>query len=53
MATGTQVPAAAATIIGETLGHCLEDSFTIASPGAVGSPTICGTNTGYHSIEAI
>merc|ERR1711860_438603 len=36
--------------VGETIGHCLEDSFTIASEGAIGSPTICGINTGYHMI---
>ena len=30
-------------------GHCLTDVFSISSPGAHGSPPICGTNSGYHS----
>jgi hypothetical protein len=30
-------------------GHCVTDSFSIAAPGAIGTPIICGTNTGYHS----
>ena len=34
---------------GSALGSCLTDSFHITSPGNIGSPTICGTNTGYHS----
>jgi len=29
-------------------GQCLEDSFTVNSPGSVGSPEICGVNTGDH-----
>ena len=30
-------------------GQCNEDSFTVTSPGSVGSPEICGVNTGDHS----
>jgi len=29
-------------------GQCTEDSFTVSSPGSVGSPEICGVNTGDH-----
>lgn len=35
---------------GSAVGSCLTDSFHITSPGNFGSPTICGTNTGYHMI---
>jgi len=31
-------------------GACTTDSFTITSPGNVGSPLICGKNTGQHMI---
>jgi len=31
-------------------GDCSTDQFSITSPGAWGSPTICGTNTGQHMI---
>ena len=30
-------------------GDCTTDQFSISSPGYVGSPVICGTNTGQHS----
>ena len=30
-------------------GACTTDAFTITSPGNVGSPLICGLNTGQHS----
>lgn len=29
-------------------GQCLSDSFAVTSVGNKGTPTICGTNTGYH-----
>merc|ERR1711971_642723 len=29
-------------------GQCNEDSLTVSSPGSVGSPEICGVNTGDH-----
>jgi len=32
------------------VGDCVTDQFSISSPGAVGSPTICGYNTGQHMI---
>lgn len=31
-------------------GDCVTDQFSIVSPGAFGSPVICGTNTGQHMI---
>ena len=30
-------------------GQCNQDSFTVTSPGSVGSHEICGVNTGDHS----
>jgi hypothetical protein len=30
-------------------GQCNTDSFSVSSPGSVGSPEICGVNTGDHS----
>ena len=30
-------------------GACTTDAFTITSPGNVGSPLICGLNSGQHS----
>ena len=32
------------------VGSCSTDAFSITSPGEVGSPVICGTNTGAHMI---
>ena len=32
------------------IGACTTDSFTISSPGHVGSPLICGLNSGQHMI---
>lgn len=32
------------------VGDCVTDQFSITSPGAWGSPVICGTNTGQHMI---
>ena len=34
---------------GGATGDCATDQFSITAPGAIGSPVICGTNTGYHS----
>ncbi len=31
------------------IGHCITDSFEVTAPGSIGSPVICGTNSGYHS----
>ena len=36
-------------ILANDYGQCNVDAFSIASPGAVGSPVICNANTGYHS----
>jgi len=30
------------------IGQCNADSFSVTSPGGVGTPVICGTNTGDH-----
>merc|ERR1711971_582492 len=43
---GTPVPLAGT---GQTIsGQCVTDSFIVSSPGSVGSPEICGVNTGDH-----
>ena len=34
---------------GSDVGDCATDTFSITSPGGVGSPVICGYNTGQHS----
>eukprot|EP00094_Tigriopus_californicus_P013150 TCALIF_12717-PA protein Name:"Protein of unknown function" AED:0.00 eAED:0.00 QI:40/1/1/1/0.14/0.25/8/0/189 len=34
---------------GGSIGDCTEDSFSLTSPGNIGSPLICGVNTGQHS----
>ncbi len=31
-------------------GQCLTDTFVVTNPGGITPPTICGTNTGEHSI---
>ena len=31
--------------------QCLTDSFSITNPGGSAPPTICGTNTGKHSMR--
>ena len=35
--------------LGGVVGDCHGDVFQIGSPGNVGSPVICGYNTGQHS----
>ena len=45
VATGT----GGGTTSAGSMGQCIDDSFVITSPGAPGSPLICGTNNGYHS----
>lgn len=37
------------TFLGGALGDCTNDQFSITSPGNMGSPIICGFNTGQHS----
>ena len=34
---------------GSDVGDCTTDTFSITAPGNVGSPVICGFNTGQHS----
>ena len=38
---------------GGVVGDCYGDIFQIGSPGNVGSPVICGYNTGQHSEQRI
>ena len=35
--------------LGQLIGDCVEDQFSISGGLSGGTPTICGTNTGYHS----
>ena len=35
--------------LGPLIGDCVDDQFSISGGLGRGSPTICGTNTGYHS----
>merc|ERR1719362_2076482 len=41
---------AAGTLNGPFIGDCLDDQFSITGGLGAGTPTICGTNTGYHMI---
>merc|ERR1739838_651990 len=41
---------AAGTLNGPLIGDCVDDQFSISRGMGRGSPTICGTNTGYHMI---
>merc|ERR1711971_481848 len=41
---------AAGTLNGPNVGDCVDDQFSISGGLGRGSPTICGTNTGYHMI---
>merc|ERR1711971_462689 len=41
---------AAGTLNGPLIGDCVDDQFSISGGLGRGSPTICGTNTGYHMI---
>merc|ERR1719330_30487 len=41
---------AAATLNGQLVGDCVDDQFSITGGLSAGTPTICGTNTGYHMI---
>ncbi len=50
MVLGPQTHGVATTYTNDNaIGTCQIDSFEITAPGSVGSPVICGTNTGYHS----
>ena len=35
--------------VGNGIGDCVEDTFSVSTSAGPGSPVICGTNTGYHS----
>merc|ERR1712051_659067 len=48
-ATATAV-GAAGTLNGPLIGDCADDQFSITGVLSGGTPTICGTNTGYHMI---
>merc|ERR1712172_196439 len=51
--TVTAAPAAvgaAASLNGQLVGDCVDDQFSITGGNTAGTPTICGTNTGYHMI---
>merc|ERR1739844_318302 len=41
---------AAGTLNGPNVGDCTDDQFSISGGTGRGTPTICGTNTGYHMI---
>merc|ERR1712238_390054 len=41
---------AAGTLNGPLIGDCVDDQFSISGGLGRGTPTICGTNTGYHMI---
>jgi len=45
---GIPDPGAASTLFYSINGQCNTDSFSVSSPGSVGSPEICGVNTGEH-----
>jgi len=45
---GIPDPGAASTLFYSINGQCNTDSFIVSSPGSVGSPEICGVNTGDH-----
>jgi hypothetical protein len=47
---GTTSSTSAVATHGDAIGDCLTDTFTINAPGNIGSPVICGTNSGYHMI---
>ena len=48
---GTAIASAGGSLTDNgALGDCVSDSMSIASPGRLGSPIICGTNTGQHSM---
>ena len=46
--TGTVTDTASPSSNGDAIGDCLTDRFSIT--GGIGTPVICGTNTGQHSM---
>ena len=47
--TTTDTAADLTTDIGGGIGDCMTDTFAVSSNGALGSPVICGVNSGQHS----
>jgi hypothetical protein len=45
---GIPDPSAGSALFYSINGQCNTDSFSVSSPGSVGSPEICGVNTGDH-----
>merc|ERR1711963_80372 len=48
--TAAQDPADTVLTQNYAIGDCTTDQFSIGAPGQMGSPIICGTNTGQHMI---
>lgn len=49
--TTSNTPDALSVLNGKQIGDCVDDQFSITGGAAgIGSPVICGTNTGYHMI---
>jgi len=48
--TDTDPTAAADFVKSLQQGNCMTDQMSITSPGAIGSPIICGTNSGQHMV---
>merc|ERR1719483_1893628 len=48
--TAVAVATAANSLNGQLIGDCVDDQFSISGGLSGGTPTICGTNTGYHMI---
>merc|ERR1719330_1956872 len=48
--TAAAAVGAAGTLNGPLIGDCVDDQFSITGGLGRGTPTICGTNTGYHMI---
>merc|ERR1719330_1149957 len=50
LAAAPAATGAAASLNGQLVGDCVDDQFSITGGNTAGTPTICGTNTGYHMI---
>merc|ERR1711971_40185 len=48
--TTVLVAGTASSLAGPLIGDCVDDQFSISGGTGRGTPTICGTNTGYHMI---
>ena len=49
LVTHIQITNANFLILGPLIGDCVDDQFSISGGTGRSTPTICGTNTGYHS----